>query len=628
MCGIAGFIDTLSDTEGAEVLGSMASVIEHRGPDDHGYLLFETSCAGRKMKGGLAHRRLSIIDVEYGRQPLGNEDDTIQIVYNGEIYNFKELREKLRRLGHRFRTNTDTEVVVHAYEEYGEACVTHFNGMFAFALWDQNNKKLFLARDRFGKKPLFIHRAKDSLYFGSEIKALLASKKINTGIDTSAIGHYLNYRYVPGPNTFFNDVYKLPPGSVAVWHRGNLEQSTYYRSPDYSLSSAVPEKNDVVAVFQEKLEESVQRRMISDVPFGAFLSGGIDSSAIVALMARNSSLPIKTFSVGFQEDLYSELKYARLVADKFETEHHELVITQENMIDELEKLTWFRDAPICEPSDIPLYFLATRAQQDVKMVLTGEGGDETLGGYPKYIFERYAHLYHLVPPEIRDKIFQPLVHALPYRYRRIKTLLSALRLSEQSERLPRWFGALNNQERDQLLKTQSIPLTVVQQRQFETKNGNSLLRNILFFDQTSWLPDNLLERGDRMTMAASIEARMPFMDHTLIEYVSALPDCYRIRGWQTKRVLRQGMQQLLPQEILARSKDGFRVPVNEWFRGKMRDYLFDLITSQNSVTRTYLDEKAVDRALAEHDQKKQNHEKLLWTLMSLEIFLRINKTLT
>jgi len=619
MCGIAGFVACEATQNPLSVLRAMADAIAHRGPDDEGF--FEVATNSGTSRVGLAHRRLSIIDLSTGHQPIGNEDGSIQIVFNGEIYNFAALRDELISRGHRFATASDTETIVHAYEEYGDGCVTHLRGMFAFAIWDANRDRLFMARDRFGKKPLFLCEQDGNLLFASEIKSLLAFPGIRAEVDRDAVWDYLAYRYVPGPATLFSGIRKLPPGSFAIWEKGELREQCYYTPPDRQPWSGQAPPADPVGRFLELFDESVKIRMVSDVPFGAFLSGGIDSSAVVGLMARHGSLPVKTFSVGFAEGQYSELGYAAVIARQFETEHHELTVSQDHLMDELPALVRYRDAPVAEPSDIPIYLLSKEARRSVKMVLTGEGSDEFLGGYPKHVFERYAAGYQLLPGMVRHGLIEPLIHALPYRFRRAKTAIVNLGLEDRQDRMPRWFGALSGKERDEL-----IAFRPVKERrggvQFDTLAGNSALRNILYFDQTSWLPDNLLERGDRMTMAASIEARMPFMDHELAVYVSSLPDNYRVRGRQTKWILREAMKRLLPAAILERPKVGFRVPVNEWFRGPMRDYLYDHLTGKDSLTVQYYRRDVLERVLSEHVNGRQNHEKLLWTLLNLEIWHR------
>jgi asparagine synthase (glutamine-hydrolysing) len=607
----------------------MTDAIAHRGPDDEGF--FESVTRDGLYRVALGHRRLSIIDLASGHQPMCNEDGSVQIVFNGEIYNFQSLREELIRCGHRFATHSDTETIVHAYEEYGEACVDRFRGMFAFAIWDAERERLFLARDRFGKKPLFLARRGDALLFASEIKALLAFPGVDVEVDRQAVWDYLAYRYTPGPATLFSGIEKLAPGSYAVWSKGSLTQSRYYLPPDRQAQAEarMSPKNSVkdpIEVFLSSLDESVRIRMVSDVPFGAYLSGGVDSSAVVGLMTRHSGLPVKTFSVGFAQHGYSELDHARAVSQQFGTEHHELVVSERDLMDALPALVRFRDAPVSEPSDIPIFLLSREARRSVKMVLTGEGSDEFLGGYPKHVYERYVGRYQALPRMLREGLLEPLVMSLPYRFRRAKTAIVNMNLARATDRFPRWFGALSPRERDALIAFQppdgGSDAGSRAGEQFATDSANSALRRILYFDQMSWLPDNLLERGDRMTMAASIEARMPFMDQELAAFVSSLPDCYRVRGFKTKWILRQAMTRLLPARILERPKVGFRVPVNEWFRGPMRDFLYNHLTGPDSRTRGYYREAALSKLMAEHVNGHQNHEKLLWSLLNLELWHR------
>jgi asparagine synthase (glutamine-hydrolysing) len=547
----------------------MGSVIAHRGPDDEGFL--DTSTRHGEYDIGLVHRRLSIIDLDSGHQPIGNEDGSVQVVFNGEIYNYQGLRDELIARGHQFRTASDTETIVHAYEEYGDDCVEHFRGMFAFVIWDARCERLFMARDRFGKKPLYLCEHDGSMLFASEIKSLLQYPRLGVQADMAAIRNYLMYRYVPGPSTLFSNIVKLQPGCCAVWENSSIRKWRYYNPPDCEVRDELPLQLDPVGIFLEKLEEAVSIRMVSDVPFGAFLSGGIDSSAIVGLMSRHSDYPVRTFSVGFTESSYSELGYAKTIAEHFGTEHHELTVSQEHLMDELPGLVRFRDAPVAEPSDIPIYLLSKEARKTVKMVLTGEGSDEFLGGYPKHVFERYAASYQMIPASIRNGLLEPLVQLLPYRFRRAKTAISTLGLEDWQERMARWFGALSVKQCDALIAFQTVQMKDRGKSVLCAPDGNSALRKILCFDQTSWLPDNLLERGDRMTMAASLEARMPFMDHELADFVSTLPDKLRVRGHTTKWILREAMRRLLPRE---------------------------------------------------HVDGRHNHEKLLWCLLNLEIWHR------
>jgi asparagine synthase (glutamine-hydrolysing) len=620
MCGIAGYFSTSAREDLSPALQRMTAAIAHRGPDDVGY--FESATADGRARVGLGHRRLSIIDLSTGHQPLGSTDGALQIVYNGEIYNFEALRAELIACGHRFHTSSDTEVVVRAYEQWGTDCLARLRGMFAFAIWDARRERLFLARDRFGKKPLFLYSHHGTLLFASEIKALLQFPGVVPRVNHAALWDYFRYRYVPAPATLFADVRKLMPGSWMLCDAAGTSESRFYLPPDGACLGEPLQCADPVGSFLELLEESVRIRMMSDVPFGAFLSGGIDSSAIVGLMARHSSHAVKTFSVGFDESAYSELRHARTIAELFGTEHHELVVSQAHLLEHLPALTRFRDAPVAEPSDIPIYLLSREARRTVKMVLTGEGSDEVLGGYPKHVYEHYAAPYQRLPRWLRRDLIEPAIQALPYRFRRAKTAIANLGIESRLERMPRWFGALSDEGCARLLTFAAPPADAAQAVPFAVAPGDSPLRAILFFDQTSWLPDNLLERGDRMTMAASIEARMPFLDHELAAFVSALPDAWRVRGFTTKRILRLAMRRLLPARILQRPKVGFRVPVNEWFRTSMRDYLLAHLTDKDSRTRDYYRPQELRRVLEEHFAGRHNHEKLLWCLLNLEIWQR------
>jgi asparagine synthase (glutamine-hydrolysing) len=493
--------------------------------------------------------------------------------------------------------------------------------MFAFAVWDERDQSLFLARDRFGEKPLFLHERAGSLYFASEIKALLRVPGIEPAVNLDAVAAYLAYRYVPGPATLFGGIRKLPPATIAMWRRGTLRETRYWTPPDREPYREERHVSDAVGAFGERLEEAVKLQMVSDVPLGAFLSGGIDSSAVVALMSRHHAR-VKTFSVGFGERAYSELPYAAEVAQHFATDHHELVVSPTDLTDKLEALVTMRDAPVSEPSDIPIYLLAREAARSVKTVLTGEGSDELLAGYPKHAAERFARRFQRLPRGLRRGLIEPLVHALPYGWRRIKTAVTTLNIDDTPERYVRWFGALSARQRDELAVLRAGARASLAMPPFDADARGSALRRILYFDQTSWLPDNLLERADRMTMAASIEARVPFLDHELAAFVSSLPDRYRIRGFTGKWILRASARRWLPQRILTRPKVGFRVPVNEWFRGPLRGYLLEHLRGPASLTRPYYDARRLDALLDEHVAGRQNHEKLLWTLLTLELWHR------
>jgi asparagine synthase (glutamine-hydrolysing) len=589
----------------------------HRGPDARGLEAFESSAA----TGMLGHVRLSIIDLAGGQQPMSSGDGNTLLSFNGEIYNYLALKEELTAQGHIFSEQSDTEVLLHAYQEWGTDCLHRLRGMFAFAIWDAKDECLLIARDQFGKKPLFYLEHENTLYFASEIKALLEIPGVQVSFNRQQLRNYTIYRYVPSPNTFITEISKLPAGSFLTWKNSDIAIQKYFTPADAGTVLKQISAEKATEEFWEILDESVHLRMAADVPFGAFLSGGIDSSAIVALMSKHSSQQVKTFSIGFNESEYSELKYAAVIAEQFKTDHHEFVVSQDDLMELLPEVIRFRDAPVCEPSDIPIYLLSKEARKTVKMVLTGEGSDEVLGGYPKHSFERMVAPFHMVPGLIRHKFIAPLVDALPYRFRRAKTAIRNMNIENFNERMPGWFGALNTAQADSLVKLSgqaSLP-------ELTRSKMHGSLHNILLFDQLSWLPDNLLERGDRMTMAASLEARMPFMDIELAKFVATLPDEYRIKGRTTKWILRKAMESVLPRDILERPKVGFRVPVNVWFQTTMKDYLRDHLLGPDSISKSFYHFEVLQSLISDHIEGRQNHEKVLWMLLNLEIWLQQNQ---
>lgn len=622
MCGIAGFIAGAGRPEADETaLRQMAAAIAHRGPDDDGYFQTVTRDGSRRVC--LAHKRLSIIDVGGGHQPMQDETGDLCLVFNGEIYNFESLRTELSGMGFRFRTKSDTEVILRAYAAWGKHCVQHFRGMFAFAIWDKTRQELFLARDHYGKKPLFLLESEGLLLFGSEPGAILAFPGRHAEVDHSALLDFFNYRYVPGPATLFKGIRTLEPGCTAIWRDGILNKSRYYLPPDGMARSPEAFIGNPVATFLDKLDESVRLRMVSDVPFGAFLSGGLDSSAVVALMSRHSNLPINTFSVGFGHGERDELPHARVVAKAFRTNHHELNIRVRDITDNLADVVRYRGFPASEPADVPIYLMAKEAGRSVKMVLTGEGSDEVLAGYPKHAFERWSAWYQAMPGWFRHGLLDRFADKLPPQFARLRTAILSMGIENFDERMSRWFGAIGASERENLLALPASALVRKPALQVGQLDGNTALRRILFFDQTSWLPYNLLQRGDRLTMAASLEARMPFMDIELSALVSRLPDRYRLRSLQGKWILREAVRPLIPATILDRTKAGFPMPIDAWLRGPMRDFLHDHLQGTDSLTRAYYQDKQLKRILNEHSTGTINHGKLLWSLLNLEIWHKV-----
>jgi asparagine synthase (glutamine-hydrolysing) len=476
----------------------------------------------------------------------------------------------------------------------------------------------------FGKKPLYLAEIPGGgLVYGSELNAIAAFPGIDRGFDWEALPEYLVHRYVPGPNTFFRSIKKLGPGHAAVWKNGALTVRRYFTPPFANPGTETISRDDAVSRFSDSLRESVRLRLRSDAPFGAFLSGGLDSATIVGLMSQELGAPVSTFSAGFHESEHSELPYARLVAKHFNTDHEEILVSSSAVFDLLPEAVLHRGAPVSEPSDIPIMLLARQAAQKVKMVLTGEGSDELLGGYPKHKFEPWiAHYQAVMPEALHENVAAPFASRLPYAGRRAATVLRAFSLRDRRSRMAAWFGAMSPAEADSLL---ARPAPRRPLDDFPFSSEGSALKQTLFFDQTSWLPDNLLERGDRMMMAAGLEGRMPFMDTELAKTVASFPDTILLGARGGKAVLRHAVRNIVPSEILTRKKVGFRVPVDAWFRTTLRDYLNEHLLGSSSSVRVLCDQARLKKTLEEHSSGARNHEKLLWALLNLEIFTRVYK---
>ena len=622
MCGILAWILGGTRRQDRETLVRITDLMSHRGPDGAGYWLGDSADGLHQV--ALGHRRLSIIDIQGGVQPMWSSDHSIGLTFNGEIYNYIELREELVKLGHVFRTSSDTEVLIEAYRAWGPAAIARFRGMFAFALWDEIKQRLVIGRDPFGKKPLFLAEMHGAWLFGSEIEPIMQFPGIDRSLDYLALQDYLLNRYVPGPFTLFRAVKKLPPGCYAVWQAGNLSVTRYFVPPFATTVPDITNFSDAVQMFSETFEDSVRIRMRSDAPFGAYLSGGVDSSAIVATMVRQSSERVRTFSVGFRETKYSELDFARAIAGRFETDHHEVVVEPDSFMEQWPTAVLRRGAPVSEPADIPILILSKMASRTVKMVLTGEGSDELMGGYPKHRAEPWIKLYHqIVPQLVHDHVVGPAIQAFPYAMRRAKIFAMAAGERKLTNRMRVWFGGVSVDERNALLGS-SPSIEPREPYPFSARIGSNV-RRTLFFDQTSWLPDNLLERGDRMMMAGSVEGRMPFMDVELAALVARFPDKFLVGKAGGKVVLRAAMAQILPTEILSRKKIGFRVPIDEWFRGPYREFVRETLLSEASQLNRICDSTVVQRLVNRHIEGRANNEKILWSLVNLELFFRTFK---
>ena len=634
MCGIAGLVsrDGLASDARARAV-AMRDVLVHRGPDEAG--LFDDGHAA------LAHRRLSIVDLTTGQQPLANEDKTVWVSFNGEIYNHADVRRDLEPHGHVYRTRSDTETIVHAYEQWGDECVHRFRGMFAFALWDAPKRRLLLVRDRLGVKPLYWTRVGDTVLFASEIKALFASGLIAPEANEAALPEALSTRYVAGEETLFRGVRKLLPGHLLVFEDGDVRVRQYWDVPTgrpegrhYDGSSAgLQARQDVVARFRALLEESVRLRLMSDVPLGMFLSGGIDSSAIAALMARMIDRPLQTFSVAFDERAFNELEYAREVARAIGADPHEIVINDRDFFGALPRLVWHEDEPIAHPSSVPLYFVSALARQHVTVVLTGEGSDELLAGYGKYpriawnwragtIYER------MLPAAARRAVADSVVPRLPGRLGRYaRRSFLAMDRTPQSMFLDN-FASITLAEQRQLL-SQRLRASIEPRHAyassiayFDAPNGGStLLDRLLYADIKTYLVE-LLMKQDQMSMATSIESRVPFLDHKLVEFAATLPDRWKLSGLTTKRVLREAMRGVLPPSILNRPKMGFPVPFASWMRGEWNDIARDVLLDGRTRQRGIIDPPAVDQLLRDHAAGRTEGGDRIWTLMNMELWYR------
>ena len=595
-------------------------ILEHRGPDEQGMHL--------QGEIGLGFRRLSMLDLATGQQPIANETEDVWLVFNGEIWNYSLLRAELLARGHRFRSQGDAEVIVHAYEEYGVAALAHLHGMFALAIWDSRNRRLLLARDRVGKKPLYYTRVGGDLLFASEIKALFCDPRVHRQADIQALADFLSVRYVPGPATLFADIYKVQPGHWLLYEEGRVREECYWDFAFSPLEARQPYSTSTyLAGIREHIHRSVEERMLSDVPVGALLSGGVDSSIIVGLMSKISAQPVRTFAVGFDVPGFSELPYARLVAEHFGTVHHELMLTGDELTQAWPLLTWHRDEPVSEPSDLGVYLISRLARQYVKAVLSGEGGDELFAGYPKYMVDGLARYYHLLPSLLRHRLIAPLLERLPYSTRKLKTAVRAL-AEQPAQRWMNWFGIFHGSLKERLLAPgvqAQVDMNAARlfQRWLDQHPQRDNLSRMLYLDTKIWLPDNLLMKNDKMTMAASLEGRLPLLDEHLITYAASIPSHLKIHGWQTKYILKRAYADFLPAEILRRKKMGFNVPTGTWFREGQRGFMADLLLSERMRGRGLFDHACIEALVREHLNGRGNYQAQLFTLASLELWFRI-----
>jgi len=621
MCGIAGIFAYDGPPPAAEALSRMLATLVHRGPDDE----------GQHLDGPLAlgTRRLSILDVEGGHQPISNEDGSVWAALNGEIYNYRELREQLLSRGHRLRTSSDTETLVHLYEDAGDDFLAELRGMFGLALWDARRRRLLLARDRLGIKPLYVHEGPGGLVFGSELKALLASGRVPREIDPAAVRDYAQLLYVPAPAAIFRGVRKLRPGHVLVAESGASRERAYWTLGGEPSDRAPLE--DQLERFRRLFEESVGLHMRSDVPYGAFLSGGIDSSAVVGTMARLQPAPVRTFSIGFRSGRFDEREWARLVARRFGTQHEEFVV-EPDAFSLLAPLAEHFDEPFADAAFLPTYVLSGLARRQVKVVLTGDGGDELFAGYDRHRFDRWAELAARVPRLLRSGLLSPLLGALklPADWRSADVLRLARRKLDllehpSDERYARNFLSWNEAEFRALAGPAlreagegELPRRLA--GVMSAVPGADFIGRRLRLDTLTWLPDQMLTKVDRATMAQSLEARVPFLDHRLVEFAFALPEESKFAFASLKRFLKLAFTELLPAELLRRPKHGFEVPIDEWLRGPLRERLRDELQPARLARHGFFEPAFVGRLLEEHEQRRRNRSRELFLLLVFELW--------
>lgn len=610
MCGICGFSGKQDDA----LLGRMCDKLTHRGPDSKGKYISQDI--------NLGIRRLKVIDLDTGDQPIYNEDKSIIVIFNGEIYNFKELRRDLEKKGHYFYTNTDTEVIAHLYEEHKDGCLDFLRGMFAFALWDKSRKRLFLARDRVGEKPLYYTLNNGRLLFASELKALLEDKSISFQINLEALDYYLRFLYVPAPLTIFKGVYKLLPAHILSWQESRLETERYWELKPQPANNF--SEGDYIEKIRDSLKEAVGLRLVSDVPLGVFLSGGIDSSIIVAMMRRLSGSEIDTFSIGFEKEYgaYNELEYSRLIADHFGTDHQEFIVNPE-IVKLLPKIVWHLDEPFGDSSAVLTYLISHQARKYATVALSGIGGDELFGGYPRYIAAEMSLYYQRLPYFLRRG------------FSRLGTKNSRGRLTRflrdgilpQEERYINWLSVFTDEQKKKLysdylkaeLREKRAPL---HSEYFNRAASADYLERIFYLDVNTYLADDLLFMADRMSMANYLELRAPFCDHKLMEFSYSIPSHLKIKGHKLKGLLKKSLTGILPAKILAKRKQGFMVPIGEWFRDYLKDYTRQVLSEENIRKRGYFNPAFVEQMLSEHFTGRKVYTHHIWALLVLELWMR------
>ncbi|MBD0852592.1 asparagine synthase (glutamine-hydrolyzing) [Maribacter arenosus] len=619
MCGICGKIHFDIDRPVLQDdIHKMTKLITHRGPDDSGFYV--------KKNVGLGFRRLSIIDLDTGHQPLSNEDGTIWIVFNGEIYNHLSLREQLITKGHKFKTRTDTETIVHLFEEYGSDCVKYLRGMFAFAIWDEKHKKLFCARDRFGIKPFFYFLDHEKFIFGTEIKCILSQTKSSSALSIPMLDQYLTYGYSSQEGTIYQNIQKLRPGHILdIEHGGKVKINRFWDihyNPDYSKK-----EEEWCKLLDDKLSESVKAHLMSDVPIGAFLSGGVDSSAVVALMSKNSSTPVKTFSIGFKEEEFNELKYAREVAKMYNTEHHEQIVEPES-IGLLPHLVDCYDEPFADSSAIPTYFVSKFAREHITVALSGDGGDELFAGYNKY--QRMMNMRNFnVLPEGPSKHFWGAMHKMIPNS--VKGKGATYYLSKPKNSFPAFLSIWQQAEREKLFKKElwqdikQSPAELSRIESFTNSGSSDFLFNMQKMDMQSYMVDDVLTKVDRASMQNSLEVRVPILDHEFAELTSRIPSELKMKRTIKKYIFKEAMKKHLPESIISHKKQGFSVPMKAWFKDDLKEYVNDRLLNTKGPLYDYLDPDYVSKIVKDHNKGMRDFNDKIWSLLFLDQWLNSRK---
>lgn len=625
MCGICGIYNIDGRPADRTVLGEMTSCITHRGPDEDGYYVSGPV--------GLGMRRLRIIDLATGSQPMTNGSGELHIIYNGEVYNFRELKDELVSKGHSFRTSSDTEVVLHLYEEEGPKCLQKLNGMFAFCIWDARRRTMFLARDRIGIKPLFYYFGDGRLVFGSELKSIVKHPGVPADLDLQAIYDYLSLNYMPIPSTALKGVQQVPPGHYLMVEGDGLSLRRYWELA-FREDPAPPEEH--AERLGEMLKKSVKRRLVSDVPFGAFLSGGVDSSIVVGLMSELMNEPVKTFSIGFEEKSFNELPNAREVAELFGTDHHELTV-KPDMVSLLPRLVWHSDEPSADSSSIPVYYVSKLAREHVTMVLTGDGGDEVFAGYDTYIAQDIMRLYRILPAIIRRRVIAPLVNTLPVSMTKVSLDFKAKRFVAGAELPPEeahysWRMIFSECDKADLFAPEVLGAFAPQrtyrlyEEKFSAVPDLAMLNRMLFVDTRLYLPSDMLVKVDRMSMANSLEARVPFLDHEVVELAATIPPALKLKGRDKKHILKKVGSEKVPRRILARKKQGFNVPVNVWLVGELKELALDTLSDTAIRDMGLFRPSYIRRLLDDHLSRRKDNSFQLWGLVTFfiwyELFIR------